>query len=262
MTDSMLVRFEGDEGRRRLVGLLRTQILINGDAQIASEIAAVATLHEIAKADVLIRQDAADNDLFLILAGAVRIVVNGRDVAIRHQGQHVGEMAIVDPSAARSATVIAAERSLVAKISETDFVRLANANSYLWRMLALQLCRRLDERKRFHPEPNAKPVIFIGSSKEQLPVAEALRAAIPDNLADVVLWSKGVFEASNFVMETSTRSCGQPISPRSSQGPTTRLQVAASKPTRPAITSSSNLDCSWEHSLASEHFWLYPKGPQ
>lgn len=200
-TESMLKRFEGEDGRRRLIELLRAQIVVGGDAAIAAEIAAVATLHEVAKGDVLIRQEAADNDLYLILSGALRIIVNGRDVALRKPEQHVGEMAIIDPAAARTASVVAAEASLVAKMSEAHFVRLATTHSSMWRALALQLCRRLDERKRFHAEPNVKPVIFIGSSKEQLHIAQALAAAIPSQTADVVLWSTDVFEASNFPID-------------------------------------------------------------
>lgn len=200
-TDSLLARFEGDDGRRRLEGLIGQQILAVGDSAIAADLTAVAQLQELAAGELLIRQDAPDNDLFLILSGALRIVVNGRDVAVRRPTEHVGEMAIVDSSSPRTAHVIAPERSLVAKISEAEFIRIANTRSEIWRAIAIQLCRRLNERKRFHPEPNVKPVVFIGSSTEQLPIAEAVKAAIPSALADVNLWSRGVFTASHSTMD-------------------------------------------------------------
>lgn len=199
--ENLMSRFEGEDGRRRLLELLRAQTIIGGDIHLASEIAAAVSLQQIAKGEILIRQDAVDNDLYLVLSGALRIVVNGRDVALRKPGEHVGEMAILDPAAARTATVIVSESALVARISEADFVRIASEHSNLWRALALQLCRRLNERKRFHAEPNAKPVIFIGSSKEQLPIAEAIAAAVPSPTADVVLWSVGVFRASSFPID-------------------------------------------------------------
>lgn len=199
--DSMLVRFQGDDGRRRLEGLIRQQILAVGDLAVAAEFAAIAQLREIAAGELLIRQDASDNDLFLILSGALRIVVNGRDVALRRPGEHVGEMAIVDSSSPRTANVIAAERSLVARISEADFIIIANRRPDIWRAIATQLCRRLNERKRFHPEPNVKPVVFVGSSKEQLPIAQAVAGAIPSALADAHLWATGVFSASHFTMD-------------------------------------------------------------
>src|SRR5271165_7559317 len=113
--DSIIARFEGDEGRRRLVDQLRKQMITGGDSTVAAEIAAVAQILQVPPGDVLIRQDAADNDLFLIISGSLRIIVNGREVAIRGPGEHLGEMAIVDPSAARSASVVAAEASIVAK---------------------------------------------------------------------------------------------------------------------------------------------------
>jgi predicted nucleotide-binding protein len=199
--ENMLARFEGEEGTRRREELVRRQLIAAGDASLAAELSRVATVRELSAGEILIRQDASDNDLFLILSGAFRIVVNGRDVAVRRAGEHVGEMAIVDASSPRTANVIAAERSLVACIREADFVGVADRRPAVWRTLAVQLCRRLNERKRFHPEPNAKPIVFIGSAKERLPLAEAVAAAIPRETADVTLWSQGVFSASHFVMD-------------------------------------------------------------
>ena len=200
-TDSMLARFEGEEGRRRLIGQLRKQSIVGGDSAAATDIAEVAKIIQVPSGEVLIRQDAADNDLFLIISGSLRIMVNGREVAIRRAGEHVGEMAIVDPSAPRSASVIAAEVSILAKIAEPDFVRIAEKHAELWRAVAVQLSRRLNERKRFHPEPNVTPILFIGSSSEQLPIARALKEGIPGIVAQTVLWSKDVFAPSHFTMD-------------------------------------------------------------
>ena len=116
VADSMLPRFEGTEGKRRLEAALRQQVLAAGDAAIATELTAVAQLIEFNAGDLIIRQDAGDNDLFLILSGALRIVINGRDVAIRRPNEHVGEMVIVDAASPRTANVTAGERPLLAKI--------------------------------------------------------------------------------------------------------------------------------------------------
>jgi predicted nucleotide-binding protein len=59
----------------------------------------------------------------------------------------------------------------------------------------------LDERRKFHRVPNPHPVLFVGSSKEGLPIAAALAAAIPRDIASVTLWSEGVFGASHFPIE-------------------------------------------------------------
>jgi CRP-like cAMP-binding protein len=106
--DSMLDRFSGDEGRRRLTDQLVKQLIVAGNAKLAARISDVGEVIEATEGQAIIRQDAADNDLFLIVSGSLRILVNGRDVAIRRAGEHVGEMAIVDPSTARTAAVVAA----------------------------------------------------------------------------------------------------------------------------------------------------------
>ena len=201
-SDSMLPRFEGDDGKRRLVDALRQQTIVSGDSAIAVEIAAAASLEELLPGEILIRDGGADNDLFFIVTGSFRIVVNGRDIAIRKQGNHIGEMAVIDSSAPRSASVIAAERSIVAKVSEQDFLRLANAHPQLWRFLAVELCHRLIERRKFHREPNLTPVVFIGSSKERLAIADAIEKGIPATVADTIIWSENVFTASSYTLES------------------------------------------------------------
>jgi CRP/FNR family transcriptional regulator, cyclic AMP receptor protein len=199
--DSMLTRFHGDDGRRRLVDLLKAQIVVGGDAVIAGEIADVAVVRELLPGNILIEQKSTENDLFLILSGTFRVFVNGREVANRQSGQHVGEMVIIDPSLRRTATVIASEQSVVAQVDEKFFSSLADKNPRLWRALAVELCHRLNERRKFHAEPNSKPILFIGSSKEHLTVAETLAAGVPKDIASVTLWSDGVFGASKFPIE-------------------------------------------------------------
>jgi predicted nucleotide-binding protein len=80
-------------------------------------------------------------------------------------------------------------------------VRIANSNPFLWRNISIELVRRLDERRKFHRVPNTHPILFIGSSKEGLPFAASLAAAIPNDTASVTLWSEGVFGASHFPIE-------------------------------------------------------------
>ena len=122
--------------------------------------------------NVVIRQGALDSDIYLIVSGRLSVQVNGREVAVRNSGQHVGEMALIDPRAVRSATIIATEPSVLAKITEPDFSRLARKYPQLWRRLAIELADRLRQRGRFHTPPNDIPHVFIGSSVERLLVAQ------------------------------------------------------------------------------------------
>jgi CRP-like cAMP-binding protein len=207
-TDSMLTRFQGEDGRRRLVDLLKAQAVVGGDATLAHELADVKKVRELLPGEILIEQKSAENELFFILSGTCRIFVNGREVAIRHAGQHVGEMVIVDPSLRRTATVIASEPTIVAYVDEKTFSQMADKNPRLWRALAVELCQRLNERRKFHAEPNTKPILFIGSSKEHLPVAEALASGLPKTLASGTLWSDGVFGASSFAIESLETQIG------------------------------------------------------
>jgi predicted nucleotide-binding protein len=205
---SILHRFEGDAGRKLLTDLLRTHAgILTGDAAIAARVADASTLMELATGDALIRQDDTDNDLFIVLSGTFRVFVNGREIAERGPGQHLGEMAIIDPASRRTATLVAAAPSLVAKISGADFVALANEHPTIWRATALELCRRLDARKKFHRTPNATPRVFIGSSRESLPHAQALKVAVEADAkgkkldVGVTIWCNGVFGASSFPID-------------------------------------------------------------
>src|SRR3989442_5255728 len=102
----MLDRFDGEEGKRRLTDLLSRQIVVASAAPIAEALAAVVTVHAIPDRGVLIQQGGIDTDLYFVLAGRLSVQVSGREVAVRAAGTHVGEMALIDPSAKRSASVV------------------------------------------------------------------------------------------------------------------------------------------------------------
>jgi CRP/FNR family transcriptional regulator, cyclic AMP receptor protein len=205
---SILRRFEGDGGSKVFADVLRTNAgVLTGDAAIAAKVPKIATLVELAQGDFLIRQDDTDNDLFIVLSGTFRVFVNGCEIAERGPGQHLGEMAIIDPSSRRTATIIASAPSLVAKIAGADFIALANEHPNVWRAIALELCRRLDARKKFHRTPNSTPRVFIGSSSESLPRAQAFKSSVEAEAESrkldigVTIWCTGVFGASSFPID-------------------------------------------------------------
>ena len=194
-------RFQGDAGRRLLIEALKSQFIVRGQDSVADALASVATIEEFDPGQLLIRQGDGDNDLLLILGGRVVILVNGRQVAIRGPGQHVGEICAIDPISRRTATNVAAEPTVVARIHEPDLAKIAESNPQLWRAMAVELSRRLDQRGQFHAQPNPIPVLFLGSSSETLAVAEAIGRSIPADIAAIRLWTQGVFGASRFPIE-------------------------------------------------------------
>lgn len=203
-TKSIAERLADDPDRRHLIDLLLRQQLVQGNEIVARTLSDVCEVVDLPAGEIVIRQGDADTEIYFILSGRVRILVNEREVANRGTGQHVGEMALIDASLKRSATVITTEESTFARVSESAFIRMANASPFVWRHIAIELIRRLDERSKFHKSPNASPILFVGSSREGLAIANALARQIPGHIATVKLWSEGVFGASHFPIEDLT----------------------------------------------------------
>ena len=142
-------RFEGADGRRLLIDALKTQKLVTGNAVLAEELAGLVEVMEVRTGETIIRQGASDNDLFFILTGSFNIVVNGKVVAKRSAHDHVGEMAAIEQSQARTATVVADEDSVICKLSEPQLADVGQRYSDIWRYFARELVRRLAQRNAF-----------------------------------------------------------------------------------------------------------------
>jgi predicted nucleotide-binding protein len=201
----MIERFEGENGRARLEEVLAQQKLVAVDPALAGAIADVAVLHEVEAGHTIIVQGASDDDVFLILSGAFDIVVNGHAVARRRPGDHVGEMAAIEPSQTRSATVVAAERSVVARLTRDGFVDLATRFPNVWRVVAKELARRLMQRNDLLTRTRERPRVFVMSSTESLPIARAVQSAFEHDHVTVEVWTDGVFTASSYPIESLER---------------------------------------------------------
>src|SRR5665213_922422 len=198
----MAHRFEGIEGKRRLIEVLCSQTLVSGDEELAKLLAEKTAVKELASGTEFITQDSFESDLYFVLVGVVTVIVNGREVAKRPAGSHIGEMSVIDPTAKRSATVQTVEASLLGVITEEDFASIADKYPKLWRRAAVELANRLRQRSKFHRQPNYKPMVFIGSSKETLPIAERIQKGITTDDIVVKLWTDGIFEASQTTIES------------------------------------------------------------
>src|ERR1700733_7243795 len=95
---TLLDRFRGEGGRRLCVEALEAQRLVSGNRKLAEDLADRAEALAVPAGQTLISQGAEDNDIYFILAGTFDVVVNGRRVAGRSAGDHVGEMAAVQPA--------------------------------------------------------------------------------------------------------------------------------------------------------------------
>jgi len=198
---SLIPRFSGKAGKRKLVECLARQQILGGDIPLCKEIVKVGNLLEFNQGRTIIKQGGSDNDLFLIISGSVTIKVNDREVASRHEEQHFGEMALIDPTSRRSATVVTTEKSTLVRISEGDFSRIAARHPELWRRAAVAIAARLRERSKFHVAPHDVSVVFIGSSSESLDAAKAIAKFLEKKDLVVKLWTEGVFQASKTTIE-------------------------------------------------------------
>ena len=200
----MLARFTGREGQRFVVDALRDQPVV-GEGNLAETICDHAEILGFASGTAIIEESAPDNDIYFILAGVVSIRVGGREIAIRTAGQHIGEMAVVDPGQPRSASVVADGEVVAARVDASTFTVLAEANPRLWRNIARGLAERLRQRNRFIRSVNPRPVLFLGCSTESLAIAQAIQSALAHDPIVVKVWTDDTFEASSFPIESLER---------------------------------------------------------
>lgn len=197
----MMERFQGDGGRKLRVEALISQSIVACDTALAEELADLVELLELEAGQILIEQNGEDDDIFLIISGSFGIHINGRRTGARGRGDHVGEMAAVEPTQRRSATVIAEEFSLVGKLTAQQFSQLAKKYPGLYRQIARSLSRRLLERNKHVGVYREKVRVFIISSAEALPVARLVRNAFEHDPFLTTVWTDGVFRVANYTLQ-------------------------------------------------------------
>jgi predicted nucleotide-binding protein len=201
--NTIISRFSGEGGRALLLEALSESGLLRGLGDLTG-LVAQCELIELQPGATLIQQGATDNDIYIIVSGTLSIVVNGRPLTIRPAGSHVGEMALIDPAARRSATVIAKEHSLVLRCTEPVLTTFANANPRVWRRIAVELSKRLTERNSLIRTPRVEPAVFVGCSTEGLEIAREIQVAFDHDPVIVEIWTDGVFNVSKTPIEDLT----------------------------------------------------------
>lgn len=196
----MKERFEGGNSSALIASLKRQ--FDSGDAAVAEAIATAGELVEYKAADTLMAEGGEDNDVFFLVAGGVSVVVKGQEVRTLKAGAHVGEMAAIEPSQRRSASVFAEDTVVAIKMSGAEFSALADKfPGLIWKSVAQELSRRLFDRNRLMTTPNEKPRMFIMSSVEGLDVANEIQTGLQHDVLATV-WPNGVFWAGGYPLES------------------------------------------------------------
>lgn len=196
----MKERFEGPDGRRRLIDVMCRQMVVGGDLEIATQLVDMGALKPLRHSELLIEEDKGDSDVHFVICGRVRVLVKGTEVAIRGDGQHVGEMAMIDPTAKRCASVVADGDVVVVSVPEASFAALAHKRPELWRRLALELGGRLRQRNSLVRPTNPRPLLFLGSSVESLPIVRVIENELAHDDILFKPWPR-IFEPSHFPVD-------------------------------------------------------------
>jgi CRP/FNR family cyclic AMP-dependent transcriptional regulator len=204
---TMKERFEKD-GHHNLIDALKRQEFVAGNVELADAIAKRGQLVEFRKGDRFITEGGEDNDIYLLLSGSVAVVVKGNDIRTRNAGQHVGEMAAIEPSQKRAASIVAHDTLVALKLSSADFMSLGQAYPQIWLTIARELSRRLLQRNDLISPPNEYPKLFIISSAEALTIAREIQAQLEHDVFSTV-WSQGVFFAGGYPLEALEKAVSE-----------------------------------------------------
>jgi CRP/FNR family cyclic AMP-dependent transcriptional regulator len=202
-------RFEGDEGRRLLIEALRDQKMVGGNVALAEELGTLGELLDVNPQETLIEQGADDNTVYLILSGSFVVLVNGKPIANRSPNDHIGEMAAIQPTQRRSATVVASEAATVLRLTEPQLASIGQKHPEIYRAFAKELARRLMQRNFLITTARDKVRVFIVSSAEALDIARGIQNCLEHDPFTVVIWTDGVFRASHYPIESLEKELDQ-----------------------------------------------------
>ncbi len=174
----MLQRFSGTEGRRFAIEALATQRILSGDHRLAEEFCDLSEIESHEPGSVIMAEGDPSNEVCFLLSGSTSVVVHGRVIARRDAGQHVGEMALLDPGQPRSATVSANDEVVLVRTPAATFIDLADCHPSVWRNVARSLAGRLGQRNRLVASSRNAPALFVACSTESLPIAEVIKARL------------------------------------------------------------------------------------
>jgi len=189
-------RYADDATRLEAV---RTHKFAGGCADLATAVAAMAEVVSFQPGEPIIQQLGEDRDVYLILTGSCDIVVNGRKIRVRGPGDHVGEMAAIQPGQVRSASVIAVDEIVALKLTDAQLFELGNRFPAIYRTIAQELSRRLLQRNALIGAFREKTRVFIISSREAIDIARMVQDALHRDFT-VELWTDDVFKIASYTL--------------------------------------------------------------
>lgn len=190
------------ESREALIDAIRAQKIIQGDERAAEAIVAEGELVEFTAGQDLIVQGDSGRDVFFLVAGRVHVVVNGMRLFPREKNSTVGEMSAINPQILRSATIRADETTVAWRVSHQQLDKAGEIYPRLWKLLAMDISGRLEQRNQLINRPNAKPRLFIICSAEALDIAEHIRLGLEHEVAVTEIWSdEHIFPPSGYPLD-------------------------------------------------------------
>ena len=154
------------------------------------------------KGSEIIRQGEPGESMFLILRGTVSIWIENRLVAERREGTFVGEPCVLSPHRSRNAMVKAESDCILFELGYETMTAVFKRCREVLRQIAIVLSERLAERAKFLKRPNEKPILFLGSSSENLPIIQAIiKNEKLKKVADVRPWTT-IFPLSEYTLDS------------------------------------------------------------
>lgn len=186
MTRTLTDRFSDPD---ELIDALCRQKIILGDREAATALSEAGHVVAFVGGEELMRQGDADDSCFFLLAGRVDLNVNGKTLPYgRAADDAVGEFTAINTGMRRTATVTACEPVAALKCTAADLKAAGAKARHLWRLLAIELTKKVEQRNQLIPSTNERPRIFMIAAEARKEVAEALRLALMRDF-DVDLWS-------------------------------------------------------------------------
>lgn len=179
------------------------QRIILGNTALAEALMPEGTLVEYQPGQSIITQGTFDRDVYFLLSGTARLIINGMRHHTRGQGDTVGEMSALNASIARSATLETESVCVAFKVDGARFVSLLNEHPHAWPLLASELAARIEQRNQYVAPSNRRPRVFIISSLEGKHIADAIQLGLEYEDISVVAWNDhDVFPAGAYALET------------------------------------------------------------